>query len=64
MVECEIKFEQNPYGIYFAGQVLTGQVVLTLQKPKKVKGQLDCLINCSVLRFGLTMVRRCCFAKS
>lgn len=38
MVECEVKFENNPNGIYFAGQTINGQVVLTLQQSKKVRG--------------------------
>lgn len=35
---CVISFDQNEYGTYFTGQLLTGKVVLTLNKSKKFKG--------------------------
>lgn len=40
MVLCEIKFLNNVNAIYFAGQVVQGQVTLTLDKPKKLKGKV------------------------
>ncbi|XP_068156824.1 arrestin domain-containing protein 3-like [Drosophila tropicalis] len=36
-VNCEIQFDGNPYGTYFAGQVITGKVTLKVDKVKLVK---------------------------
>ncbi|XP_013118292.2 arrestin domain-containing protein 17 [Stomoxys calcitrans] len=35
---CVISFDQNEYGTYFTGQLLTGKVVINLNKSKKFKG--------------------------
>ncbi|XP_030374761.1 arrestin domain-containing protein 3-like [Scaptodrosophila lebanonensis] len=36
-VTCEIEFDDNPRGTYFAGQTLSGRVILTTNKVKHVK---------------------------
>lgn len=35
---CVINFDQNEYGTYFTGQLLTGKVIFTINKTKKFKG--------------------------
>ncbi|XP_034665283.1 arrestin domain-containing protein 2 [Drosophila subobscura] len=37
MVICEIQFNNNAQGIYYAGQVISGQVVIQTDKVKQVK---------------------------
>ncbi|XP_017140076.1 arrestin domain-containing protein 3 [Drosophila miranda] len=37
MVICEIQFNNNAQGIYYAGQVISGQVVIKTDKVKQVK---------------------------
>ncbi|XP_055848587.1 arrestin domain-containing protein 17-like [Episyrphus balteatus] len=38
VVNCEIVFDQNPHGTYFAGQTVSGRVVLSTDKTKIIKG--------------------------
>ncbi|XP_036225693.2 arrestin domain-containing protein 17 [Bactrocera oleae] len=38
VVTCEIEFDNNPFGIYFAGQIMTGKITLQADMPKQVKG--------------------------
>ncbi|CAG9804950.1 unnamed protein product [Chironomus riparius] len=38
VVNCEVKFDNNPNAIFFAGQTLSGVVELTIDKPKKIRG--------------------------
>lgn len=40
VVTCDIQFNQNVYGTYFAGQLVDGSVVLQADKPKNVKGKV------------------------
>ncbi|GAB0088641.1 hypothetical protein DMENIID0001_031030 [Sergentomyia squamirostris] len=37
MAKCEVKFDNNPSGIYSTGQTVSGQVELTIPKVKTVK---------------------------
>lgn len=37
-VKCDIKFEQNPHGVFYAGQVMSGAVQITVDKVRKFKG--------------------------
>jgi len=39
MVICEIEFFNNPLGIFYAGQLISGQVVIKTDKRKPVKGK-------------------------
>lgn len=36
---CVIAFDQNDFGTYFTGQIVSGKVIITLEKTKKLKGK-------------------------
>ena len=38
VVECVIEFDNNPNGVFVAGQTLSGQVTLTFTKQTAAKG--------------------------
>lgn len=38
VVNCDVKFEQNPHGVFYSGQVMSGSVQITLDKARKFKG--------------------------
>lgn len=40
VVTCVIEFDSNPFGTYFAGQIMTGKITLQADMPKQVKGEL------------------------
>ncbi|XP_059610615.1 arrestin domain-containing protein 3-like [Phlebotomus argentipes] len=37
MAKCEVRFDSNPYGVYLAGQTMSGQVELNIFKVKNVR---------------------------
>lgn len=43
VVTCEINFKNNSLGTYYAGQVVSGNVILNVTEQKMVKGM--CQIN-------------------
>lgn len=38
MVLCEVKFDNNPQGIYYSGQILSGVVELNNEKERNIRG--------------------------
>lgn len=38
MVACDVKFDNNPQGIYYAGQSLSGVVELNNEKARTIRG--------------------------
>lgn len=38
MAKCEVKFDNNPNGIFYSGQTLSGVVELTNEKSRKIRG--------------------------
>lgn len=37
MVKCDVKFDNNPAGVYYSGQTLSGVVEITSTKQTKVR---------------------------
>lgn len=40
-VNCDIRFDNNPNGIFKAGDTASGSISLTLAQPKKVRGMFS-----------------------
>jgi len=38
-IECLISFDNNPQGVYYAGQELSGVVDLSVDATKRIKGE-------------------------
>lgn len=47
VVTCSIEFDNNPYGTYFGGQIMTGKITLQADKPKQVSGIVLKISGCA-----------------
>ncbi|XP_017487025.1 PREDICTED: arrestin domain-containing protein 17-like [Rhagoletis zephyria] len=51
VVTCVIEFDNNPFGTYYGGQVITGKVTLQADKQKQVKGVVLKINGCAETRW-------------
>lgn len=49
--KCEVTFENNPDGVYYAGQTVAGEIKLTTAKPKTIRAIHITVIGFAEVRF-------------
>ncbi|KAL9896929.1 arrestin domain-containing protein 2-like [Glossina fuscipes fuscipes] len=47
VINCDIEFDNNPHGVYFSGQKLTGRFTLSVNKVKKIKAVVLKVLGCA-----------------
>lgn len=53
--EIQIMFD-NPWATYYAGQPVSGQMILKLDAPKKVRGKLSSLLKIVYMKLTITLL--------